>query len=264
MSRNKQVDRLREGLKRHIAGRSGLTSSPIRTDVDINKIKDVVDFALQVIRGRQATVNRLEQEQEITGKETEALFQSLHDSLLSTGIRRDFVVNRSGAKPISLGELGFVEFQSIFEKEDKVKLIVIVEMIINHLRDQVLEERKIGDEGTKRANKEVSRVYDCFHDVLFKLGIWKDPMPGTIENMVAILFNSYQEVLNQKRKSYSLCAELRIDLDHKQEDLSQSLSVIEQLTGELKYQLAATKQVRRELKLLRRDDIDRAVSGDKS
>jgi len=238
MSRNKQVDRLREGL---------------RSLTGIVRIDDPVGSALDIIEIRHKEK-----------RETEDLFQSLHDGLLATGIRSDFVVNRSGAKPISLGELGFVNFQSIFEKEDKVKLIVIVEMIINHLRDQVLEERKIGDEGTKRANKEVSRVYDCFHDVLFKLGIWKDPMPGTIENMVAILFNSYQEVLNQKRKSYSLCAELRIDLDHKQEDLSQSLSVIEQLTGELKYQLAATKQVRRELKLLRRDDIDRAVSGDKS
>jgi len=258
-------------LKRHIAGRSGLTSSPIRTDVDINKIKDVVDFALQVIRGRQATVNRLEQEQEITGKETEALFQSLHDSLLSTGIRRDFVVNRSGAKPISLGELGFVEFQSIFEKEDKVKLIVIVEMIINHLRDQVLEERKIGDEGTKRANKEVSRVYDCLHDVLLKLGIWKDPMPGTIENMVTSLSKAHLMVLNELmqfqydyRQSDNKISSLGKEVELFRDREKQSLSVIEQLTVELKYQLAATKQARRELKLLRRDDIDRAVSGNKS
>ena len=214
MSRNKQIDRLREGLK-DLTGVSG--------------IDDPVDSALKLIKIRKEEK-----------KETNELFEALYNELVHAGLREDYVINRRDNTPITLGQLGFIDFSmsdhfKLVNVEDKVRLIAIVGMVVDHLRDLVLKERKIGAKTLKDAQEAAQSLLDSSY----------------------LTNTTFRTTLKDQDRALAECHRIIKDKD---EERTYNLEVIKQLTGELEYQVAATKQYKRELELLYKDDIERSVN----
>ena len=265
MSRNKQVDRLEAGMKKHWTG----------------KIKDPVGSALDLMDRFRADLARLRTEQERDKDHIDTIFMNLWSDLYQVGLSEELVITRKGGTPISLGELGWVDRDPKFDTEDaKIRLITIVWMVISSLRDKSFEDNRDYHKSIGSITKRFDSICDNFHKTLMKLGIWLDP-PGKFEEMLEAVSSKYQMVsadlaiyktnLSEALESHaSLMADkqseidfLKLQLQNRDNEIDRSCVIIKDLTKELKYQVTSTKQYKRELGILRSDIIDREISGDK-
>jgi len=226
MSRNKQIDRLREGLE--VFNGSG-------------KVKDPVEYVLNLLKNNKQSAETMEQSAVFTEnnlraalKENNELFEALHNELVYAGLRSGTVITCDNSS-VDLGRLGFKDSPNIDTMEDKVRLITIIGMVINHFRDLVLKERKIGAKTLKDAQEAAQSLLDSSY----------------------LTNTTFRTTLKDQDRALAECHRIIKDKD---EERTYNLEVIKQLTGELEYQVAATKQYKRELELLHKDDIERSVN----
>jgi len=255
MSRNKQIDRLREGLTQYIS----------ESDLSIDKIKDPVDFALQVIKVRQAAILSLRAEQEKSDKEVKELFRHLHKTLLTYGYDESAMIARGMNNSTStLKEMGFSNTLKAETREDKVLLLVLLWYIMGDLKAKVSRTSVENGRDLRKAVRKNETNIDFLHSEMLSLGLWDDILPvgeNTFKDMVNHFVSQYRIM----QKDFNSLDILSLDQQNRWirqgEDIQQQNLVIKELTKELKAQTATTRQVKRELALLREDDIRLAISG---
>ena len=209
MSRNKQVDRLRDGLKGNDA-----------PGVD----EDPVSHALRVINEYKEELFTLSQNR----IEDKKFFKALHYEMVHAGFNEQLVINRPGKTPVSLATLGFNRlYPKIDTAEDRDRLIAIIGMVIVSMRNQILDERQVSDKDLNNLTKKLESTRENHKNVVE----WNN---SVIKDLKAVV-------------------QLRND------EINRSCVVIKDMTEELKYQVAATKQYKRELDTLRLDIIDREI-----
>ena len=195
------------------------------------KIVDPVGSALGLMDLLRKNVADLTREQKRDHETIDSIFMNFYSDLSEAGLSEALVINRKNCPnlvPISLGELGWVDSDPKFDTdEDKIRLITIVWMVISSMRNQILDERK--------------KSYD---DVI----VLTKKLASTCENHKKIV-----EWNNSVIKDLKAVVQLRDD------EITRSCVVIKDITEELKYQVAATKQYKRELDALRLDIIDREI-----
>jgi len=261
MSRNKQVDRLREGLNAVNAPRED---------------EDPVTFALKIINDYKDEVFSLAK----IILEDREFFKGLHAEMVHQGCSQDLIINRKGSNPISLGELGFNRLHPKFKtKEDRAKLIAINGMVMASMCDQVLSEREASRKELNRSNMDYTLVCDFLHKTLRDLNIWNTHI-GSFKDMLTTFVAAFtvesdksyhlQNSLDSVHRCHvSITAvkqseidSLRRMLKRRDDEIDRSCVVIKDLTEDLKYQVVTTKQYKRELDLLRADIINREISGE--
>jgi len=267
MSRNKQVDRLVEGL------------------VDINNgqmsesdLKDPVAYALRLVGDQRDEMFTLAQ----IILEDKEFFEGLHTEMHRAGCREALVISRKGNTDISLAALGWFDRNPKFEtREERARLIAINGFVMAHLRDTLIKEIKSNKVSIEQLTKNYNKLCDKLHKTLMDVGIWKDPMCGGFEEMLQIFALSYEKMKQfaadfkkerddgkelsnvQQNNSKFLLDQRDQQIDEQKRALSDCYKVIEDLTKELKHQTATTKQYKRENGLMRADFINREISGEK-
>jgi len=247
MSRNKQVDRLREGLD---------------VFIDSGDIKDPVEAALGLLIDQRDDIKSLVN----IIVEDKEFFEGLHAEMFNQGCSEGLVINHkgkgSGTYSISLGELGWVNNNPKIETaEDRARLIAINGMVMAHLRDSVLEQ-KVSKRFLKRANDQYSRATDKLHKTLMEVGIWKDPMHGEFYGMLDLFARSYEQMkqraatLKQQRdEGEGILNALRKDLESSKTWIRSQDDNINSLIKELNYQRARADQLEKELNAMRKSII---------
>jgi hypothetical protein len=192
----------------------------------IGKISDPVTAALNLIKTyRKSQVKAAERTSEFK-QETKNLFEALHIILINAGYAENVHINRRNAEAIKFGELGFVNKDPQLEtKEDKALLITLTWL--------ALEDIKIrGELRLKNAEKETNKAVD-------------------------ILEADITNEQNYRHESEIRAEKLRDELRDAKVELDIQAGVLKDLTEQLSYQVSATRQYKRELELLRNDDIER-------
>mgnify|MGYP004002836241 FL=1 len=265
MSRNKQVDKLANGLV-EVLDHGQMTEKDL---------KDPVQYALDQLRIQKDEMFSLTK-MIIEDKE---FFEELHAEMFSQGCSEALVINRKSRSDVTLGMLGWVNQNPKFEtREDRAKIIAINGMVMAHLRGLVLEERKTNKRFLKRANEQYSKATDKLNTTMMELGIWKDPMPGEFYGMLDLFGRSYEQMhkfadeFRQQRdiaeaslktsqyNAKTLLDQRDLQISDQKGEMARLYKVIEDMTQELKYQNAAAKQYARENDMLRADIIKREIS----
>jgi len=245
MSRNKQVDRLREGMQKYWTG----------------EITDPVGSALSLMESYRKSVERLCEQREMDSKETEDLFIALNNEIHAV-FSDGTIITREDGSTVRLGQLGSNVNSRFDTVEDKARLITIIGMIIVHLRDSCLQSEKAVN---KLEGKNTSN-YNRLHKVLQELGIWEDVLPGTFDNMLDSFVYAVKNNRNDKKyfekqfdQSQKDVEELQGVIGHKEKRVKDLLVRIEQQRKDYNLQLATAKQYRKELDAMREDNIRRVA-----
>jgi len=231
MSRNKQVDRLREEL---IIRGETFPGKEDGNDVirDATVTSDPVSYSLELIDHLVGQIEDYKDEMFILSQnriEDKKFFKSLHYEMVHAGFNEQLVINRPGKTPVSLATLGFNRlYPKIDTAEDRARLIAIISMVIVSMRDQILDEKKKSLDNISIMDKRLEKAYELHQHVV--------------------------DCFDSKIKKLKDTVQLRDD------EITRSCVVIKDITEELKYQVAATtKQYKRELDALRLDIIDREI-----
>ena len=275
MSRNKQVDRLREGMQKHWTGK---IADPVGSALGLMDVQRK-DLA-QAEKDHKHLVDKSRDEMFSLAQiiiEDKEFFEGLHVELVHVGCTERMYINRKDNDPITLGELGFVDHNPSFETNgDRARLIIIVGMVLAHLRDLVLVGRKLGDDNVKAERKasdiacstlsrNLQSMCDDFHRVLMDLGIWKDPMPGGFEEMSNAFAKSYEQMkqraatLKQQRdKGEGELNAQKYNLDQYWKSFYSQSERMSALIKDRNYQRARANQLEKELDQMRESIISKS------
>jgi|6_EtaG_2_1085325.scaffolds.fasta_scaffold02934_1 hypothetical protein len=237
MSRNKQVDRLLDG---------------INVFIDTDDVKDPVGLALDLLH---------DQNEELL--EDREFFKGLHGEILFVGFREDTVITRRNSTPISLKELGFVNDNPSFAtKEDRARLITIVGMILLHQQNQLQGQGQVYKGSMETLTKRFNKLCDKFHKTLMELGIWSDPIPGKLEEMLESFRESYSSVDRVRKgldtlskQQHERIMQLQVEVDQGDKWREKLCGNISGLVKDLNFQRARADQFEKELKAMRHSII---------
>jgi hypothetical protein len=248
MSRNKQIDRLRIGLDEHIKsrGKAGL--------VDIDKIENVVDFALSIIRGRQGEVDRLQTVLDDDYK----LFYQLRSEFTGLCYNGSTIISRPfPALDISLEELGWND-NALHTTEERALFISIIWLIIKDLQNKI-----------KWFKNDRNILYGHLRTRMIDAGMVNDSCPSTIKKdtdfgeLIDLAVSVYIDTEELRKRSEKNKEEANKTVLSQEGTIEKQSVIISELTDELRYQTATSKLYKRESDLLRKDIIDREVSGER-